>query len=289
MEKAIKDYQMASRGNPLLKRQYLSKGAIYIVLAFYFIVAITPFTWSILNSFKTNDEIFARPFSFPSKIHWGNYVEAWTTGHLEIYFKNSIFIAMPVVIGSLAVSCLAGYAFGRIKFWGNIPVFYVFLFGLTIPFEAIVIPLYYTLMDLKLLDNLLGVIVPSIGGPFGIFLMRAFFRQLPGELSDSAKIDGCSEFGVFWRIMLPLAKPAVVSLVIFSFMGTWNEYFLPLVVLTSDSNRTLPLGIVHFQDRYFTDHRLVFAALVISFIPVIAVYITFQRQFVQGIAAGSYR
>ncbi len=261
----------------------------YAVLALFTVVALTPFSWSVLNSVKTNSEILSRPFSLPEKFLWGNYTEAWTTGHLGIYFWNSVVSTIPVVVVSIAISALAGYAVARIQFWGRGFLLFLFLFGLTIPFQAKVIHLYYVLMSLHVLDNLWGVILPSIGGPFGIFLMRAFFLQLPNELADSAKIDGCSELGVFARVMFPLSQPAVVSLIVFSFMAIWNEYFLALIVLTSDARRTLPLGVVHFQDRYSTDYRLVFAALVVSIIPVIAVYVAFQRQFIRGVAVGSYR
>ncbi len=261
----------------------------YAVLAVFTVVALTPFTWTLLNSVKTNREILSRPFSIPEKFLWGNYTEAWTTGRLGVYFWNSVVSTVPVVVLSIAISALAGYAVARIQFWGRGFLLFLFLFGLTIPFQAKVIHLYYVLMSLHVLDNLWGVILPSIGGPFGIFLMRAFFMQLPNELADSAKIDGCSELAVFWRVMFPLAQPAVVSLVVFSFMAIWNEYFLALIVLTSDARRTLPLGVVHFQSRYSTDYRLVFAALVVSIIPVIAVYLAFQRQFIRGVAVGSYR
>lgn len=262
---------------------------IYGVLVVFTMTALTPFSWTLLNSVKTNNEILSSPFSLPEKILWKNYSEAWTTGRLGVYFWNSVVSTVPVVIVSIAISALAGYAFARVSFWGKGVLLFLFLFGLTVPFQAKVIHLYYVLMNLRILDNLWGIILPSIGGPFGIFLMRAFFLQLPNELADSAKIDGCSEFGVFARVMFPLAQPAVVSLVVFSFMGIWNEYFLALIVLTSDARRTLPLGVVHFQSRYYTDYRLVFAALVISIIPVVMVYLAFQRQFIRGVAVGSYR
>ena len=262
---------------------------IYGVLVVFTMTALTPFSWTLLNSVKTNNEILSSPFSLPEKILWKNYSEAWTTGRLGVYFWNSVVSTIPVVVVSIAISALAGYAFARVSFWGKGVLLLLFLFGLTVPFQAKVIHLYYVLMNLRILDNLWGIILPSIGGPFGIFLMRAFFLQLPNELADSAKIDGCSEFGVFARVMFPLAQPAVVSLVVFSFMGIWNEYFLALIVLTSDARRTLPLGVVHFQSRYYTDYRLVFAALVLSIIPVVAVYLAFQRQFIRGVAVGSYR
>ncbi len=282
----MRDATLVSTG---LRHGRLGMTVIYAVLAFFTVIALAPFSWTLLNSLKTNNEIMEAPFSLPEKFLWKNYSEAWTTGHLGVYFWNSVASAIPVVVVSIAISSLAGYAFARVSFWGKGALLFLFLFGLTVPFQAKVIHLYYVLMSLRLLDNLWGIILPSIGGPFGIFLMRAFFLQLPNELSDSAKIDGCSDLAVFTRVMFPLAQPAVVSLVVFSFMGIWNEYFLPLIVLTSDARRTLPLGVVHFQSRYFTDYRLVFAALVLSIIPVVIVYLAFQRQFIRGVAVGSYR
>jgi len=282
----VRDTSLVSTG---LRHGRLGMAVIYGILLFFTVIALMPFIWTLLNSVKTNNEIMGAPFSLPQKFLWDNYREAWTTGRLGVYFWNSVVSAVPVVVVSIAISSLAGYAFARVSFWGKGVMLFLFLFGLTVPFQAKVIHLYYVLMSLRLLDNLWGIILPSIGGPFGIFLMRAFFMQLPNELSDSAKIDGCSELAVFTRVMFPLAQPAVVSLVVFSFMGIWNEYFLPLIVLTSDARRTLPLGVVHFQSRYYTDYRLVFAALVLSIIPVVIVYLAFQRQFIRGVAVGSYR
>ena len=286
----MRDTTLVSTG-PRRRRGHsrLGMAVIYGILLFFTVIALMPFIWTLLNSVKTNNEILGAPFSLPENFLWDNYREAWTTGRLGVYFCNSVVSAVPVVVVSIAISSLAGYAFARVSFWGKGVMLFLFLFGLTVPFQAKVIHLYYVLMSLRLLDNLWGIILPSIGGPFGIFLMRAFFMQLPNELSDSAKIDGCSELAVFTRVMFPLAQPAVVSLVVFSFMGIWNEYFLPLIVLTSDARRTLPLGVVHFQSRYYTDYRLVFAALVLSIIPVVIVYLAFQRQFIRGVAVGSYR
>lgn len=282
----MRDANLVSTG---LRRGPLGTAIIHAVLLVFTVVALAPFSWTLLNSLKTNNEILGAPFALPEKFLWDNYRQAWTTGRLGVYFWNSVASAIPVVFVSIAISSLAGYAFARVSFWGKGALLFLFLFGLTVPFQAKVIHLYYVLMSLRLLDNLWGIILPSIGGPFGIFLMRAFFLQLPNELADSAKIDGCSELAVFTRVMFPLAQPAVVSLVVFSFMGIWNEYFLPLIVLTSDARRTLPLGVVHFQSRYYTDYRLVFAALVISIVPVVIVYLAFQRQFIRGVAVGSYR
>jgi len=263
----------------------------YMLLSFFCLIAITPFIWTVLNSLKTNDEIFTRPFSLPIHPKWENFLIAWQRGNLGVYFKNSILVLIPTVVGIILSGCLAGYAFTRLKSKLIDLLFYTFLFGLTIPVQAIIIPLYYNLRSLELVDNLLGVIIPTIGAsmPLSIFIMRAFFRGIPQELADAAKIDGCSEVGIFWYIMLPLAKPALSSLVVIFSLATWNDYFLPLVVLTSDANRTLPLGVVRFQGNFSTLYNLIFSMIVLSCIPIIVIYIVFQRQFVQGIAGGALK
>lgn len=262
---------------------------VFTVLIVYTFIALIPFSWVVLNSFKTNTEIFSNPFGLPDRFLLENYIEAWTTGKLVQYMRNSFIIAIPTTLGTLIVSSLAGYAFGRINFWGNNFVFSIFLFGLMIPFEAIMIPLYFTLKGLGLLESYAGVIIPGVGGPFGIFLMRNFFRQIPSELSDSARIDGCGEFGIFLYIILPLAKPALGALAIFSFMGNWNSFLFPYIVLTNDAKRPLQVGLLNFQQRYYTDYRLLFAAIVLSIIPVTILYILFHRQFIQGIASGALK
>ena len=262
---------------------------ILIILIAYTLIALIPFSWVVLNSFKTNTEIFSNPFGLPNYFLFSNYTEAWTTGKLGQYMRNSFIIAIPTTIGTLIVSSLAGYAFGKINFWGNNLIFSIFLFGLMIPFEAIMIPLYFTLKGLGLLESYAGVIIPGIGGPFGIFLMRNFFKQIPSELSDSAKIDGCGEFGIFLYIMLPLAKPALGALGIFSFMGNWNSFLFPYIVLTNDAKRPLQVGLLNFQQRYYTDYRLLFAAIVLSIIPITILYVLLHRQFIQGIASGALK
>ncbi len=261
----------------------------FSILLIYTLIALIPFSWVILNSFKNNTEIFSNPFGFPSQFLFKNYTEAWITGKLGQYMKNSFIISIPATLGTLIFSSLAGYAFGRINFWGNNLVFSIFLFGLMIPFEAVMIPLYFTLKELRLLESYAGVILPGIGGPFGIFLMRNFFKQIPSELSDSAKIDGCGEFKIFLYIMLPLAKPALGSLAILNFMGNWNNFLFPYIVLTNDAKRPLQVGLLNFQQRYYTDYRLLFAAIVLSMIPVILLYILFHRNFIQGITSGALK
>lgn len=267
------------------------QGSIHAVILVALTIAVVPFLWAILGSLKHNDAIFLDPFSFPSPPRWDNYSEAWIRGKFGTYFWNSVAIAVPSVTLTLFCSSLAGFSFARLRFPGSRWVFYTFLIGMAIPTNAILIPLYYTVRDLRLLDSLPGVIFPQIasGLPFGIFMMRAFFRTLPHELEDAARIDGCSDLGIYWHIMLPLSTGALTTLLVFVFMGSWNDFLIPYVFIHEDSLRTIPLGLLHFQGSYVSEYRLIFAGIVISFIPTLILYLVFQRQFIRGITVGAIR
>lgn len=266
----------------------LGRLPVYLVLSVVLIVTLFPFLWALLDSLNTTQGIMDGQF-IPPALHWENYPRAWAEGTLQVYVGNSVIVALASVALTLVVCCPAGYVFGRMRFPGVSLLFYVYIFGLTVPFQAVLIPIFYTMKSLGLIDTLAGIVLVQVGTgvPFGAFLMRNFFRALPSELADAARIDGCDEWGVFLRVMLPLVRPAALALLIFSFMGSWNEYLLPLITIQTDAKRTLPVGLVHFQGQYSTDYSLVFAATVISFIPVVVVYLLFQRQFIQGISVGA--
>ena len=271
--------------------QVLARLAIHAVLAVALVMAVVPFLWAVLNSLKGDDAIFNEPFSLPEKPRFANFAEAWRVGRFGIYLWNSVVVAVPTVLLSLTCSSLAGYSFARLRFPGNRWLFYAFLFGLAIPTNAILIPLFYTVRGLGLLDNLLGVILPQVATslPFGIFMMRAFFRTLPGELEDAARIDGCTDLGVYRHIMLPLSTGTLGTLLIFSFMASWNDFLIPYLFIREDRLRTIPLGLLYFQGAYVTEYRLLFAAIVISFVPTLILYLVFQRRFVEGITVGAVR
>lgn len=260
----------------------------YLFLVAALVATLLPFAWVILSSLNTNKGIFGGEI-VPGALHWENYARAWQVGNLQRYVGNSALVALGTVTLTLAACCPAGYAFGRMRFPGNNLIFYLYLFGLTVPFQAVLIPIFYQLKSLHLLNNLLGIVLVQVGTgvPFGAFLMRNFFRSLPGEIADAARMDGCNEWRVFSRVMLPMAKPATLALVVFAFMGSWNDYLLPLIALQTDAIRTLPTGLVRYSTQYATDYSLVFAATVISFIPTIVLYLIFQRQFIEGVNTGA--
>ena len=226
----------------------------------------------------------------PTTFNWQNYVEAWTVGRFGKYFANSVIVTIPIVVGTVVLSCLAGYGFARFKLPGGKLVFYLFLLGLTVPFQSIMIPLFYLLRDVGS-GTYWAMIVPMIvlGLPFGIFFMRAFFLRLPEELADAAKIDGASEFGVFWSIMLPLSLPAIAAQVVFQFAGAWNSFLVPLIYVQKEELRPLVLGLMFFKSRYTQNIPLTMAGAVIVMLPIVVIYLIFQRKFIQGMTAGALK
>lgn len=255
-------------------------------------LTLLPFAWLIVSSFKTNNEIFVGvPYALPQQWNWENYVIAWQRGNFGRLFLNSTIIAVSVVILSLVINCPAGFAFAKLRFRGNNILFYLCLFGLTIPIQAIIVPLYQLLQQMGLINTLLGVILVQVGSgvPFGLFIMRNFFRSLPDELVDAARIDGCGNFQIFGQVLLPLAIPAVLALTIISALGTWNDFFLPLVVLITSDVQTVPLGLVRFADQYSSEQRLIFSGTVISFLPIVILYVIAQKHFVQGLTQGALK
>ncbi len=281
--------------NPILaRRQFwltLREIGKYILLLFFAFISLLPFVWIAGIALKTKKEFYDSPFSLPAAPQWQNLATAWDIGHFGEFFLNSVILTLPTVAGVLICCSLSGYALAKIDFVGRNILFYFFLAGIIIPFQAIMIPLYYQLRDLGLLTTYLAGVLPMIalGIPFGIFLMRAFFMSLPIELVDAAKIDGCGDYGVFWHVMVPLAKPALSTLGIVQFIASWNAFLLPLLYLQKQSLRPLTLGLLYFQTRYESDYTLIAAGITIIVVPMILVYVLFQRQFIEGLTSGALK
>lgn len=261
------------------------------LLLLFAVISLYPVIVTMITALRSAREVTRSPFSLPTEIYWQNLSTAWVKGRFGEYFMNSVIIVVPTVIGVVVLSCLAGYGIARFRFAGRAPIFYLILLGLTVPFQSVMIPLYYQLLGAGLIGTYWAVILPGIafGLPFGTFLMQAFFEDLPGELADAARVDGCSEWRIFLSVMLPLAWPAVSTLLVFQFMRTWNEFLMPLLYLQTESLRPIPLGLMFFQGTYTRDIGLIAAGVSIAAIPVIIVYLLFQRQFVSGLTAGALK
>ncbi|MCY4465138.1 MAG: carbohydrate ABC transporter permease [Chloroflexi bacterium] len=263
----------------------------YLVLIVTTVITLVPIVWVFASALKSNKEIRENPLALPSEWHFQNYVEAWFGASFDQYFFNSIFITVTSVAIVLFLSSLAAYAFAKMRFPGNQMIFFVFLIGMAFPLSAKLGPLLSLMYELNLANSRFGLILVYVAGslPFAILMLRAFFQGFPQELEDSAALDGCNRFQFYWRILLPLSKPSLMALGIFVFMGTWNEFFQALLLINEDSKRTLPLGLTAFQDEYFTDFALSFAGINITAVPVIIVYIMFQRNLIEGITVGSLK
>lgn len=262
-------------------KKVLSTIGMLLVL---FIIAF-PFLWLIISSFKHEKDII----SFPPKIFadnytLDNYIKVWSTIPLLDYIKNTVIFAGGTVITSIFFDSLAGYAFARMRFKGKSALFYFVLLTMMIPFQVFMIPLFIEVNLLGLLDTYAGLIIPRMTTAFGIFMMRSFFITLPASLEEAARIDGLNEFGIFWKIMLPLSKPTLLSLSIFTLMNSWNDLLYPLILTSSSKMRTLPAGLALFTGQNISFYGPVMAGTVISMLPLLIIYIFAQKYFIQGTA-----
>jgi raffinose/stachyose/melibiose transport system permease protein len=262
----------------------------YAILIFFSAIALYPIvTMLFIALHRPEDSISG--FGFPAHIDFHNFADAWKTGHFSVYLRSSAIVSTSVVIVSTALSILAGYAFGTMRFRGSSVLFYVLLMGLILPYEAVIIPLYYDERAVGLVDTYLGLILAEIGLalPFGIFWMRAFFLSTPRSLIEAARLDGASTWAILWRILLPFGRPAVLTLVVLLFMSTWNEFLLALVLISNQNLNTAPLGLSSFQDQYTIDPTGLAAAAVIIALPIMLVYIFLQRHFIRGMLSGALK
>jgi raffinose/stachyose/melibiose transport system permease protein len=221
----------------------------------------------------------------------GSFSTAWQDGHFSSYLRSSLIVTAAVVAIATVLSILAGYAFGQMRFRGEQVLFYVLLLGLMVPLEATIVPLYYDLRDLGLTDTYWALILPQSGVSvaFGTFWMRAFFRSVPRSLVEAARLDGSTSWSTLWRVIMPLARPAVLTMVVLVFMWTWNEFLLALVMVSDEDLRTAPLGLAFFQGRNTSDEALLAAGSLIVAAPVVIVYLFLQRHFIRGMLSGAVK
>jgi len=266
-------------------RQELIKKIIsYTFLSLLGVTMILPFIWMISTSLKEAGEVFAYPPKWiPDKLLFSNYVQAWNAVPFGRFFINSIIVSVCVTFGQVLTSSFAAYAFARLEFPGRDKLFLAYLATMMIPGQVTMIPVFILLKTIGWIDTYYALILPGIFTAYGTFMLRQFFLTIPKDLEESATIDGCSKFGIYWRIILPLSKPALATLGTFVFLGAWNDFMWPLIVTNSMEMKTLPIGLASFQGLYTTDWSLLMAASVIVLAPVLLIYIFNQRFFTKGI------
>lgn len=273
---------------------------LYVILgAFVSLIMIFPLFWMVLSSLKPSNELFLfPPMLFPQKWYLGHYIGSMTIANFSRFFLNSTFVTMVGTTLNLFFCSLAGYCFARLNFRGREILFYLVLATIMVPPQLIVVPRFIVTKIIPLMggNNLLGqgghgllnsyggLIIPGVVTGFGIFLLRQFFLTLPKDLEDAARIEGCREFGIYWWIILPLSKPGLIALAIFTFQGYWNAFLWPLVVVQSESLYTVQLGLAMFRQQYVTSWGYLLAATTLVTIPVLLVFVFLQRHFTRGIA-----
>jgi raffinose/stachyose/melibiose transport system permease protein len=254
----------------------------------YAAIVILPLLLVVSNALRPTREIFKNPVGLPTNPSFDSFVKAWEEASFNIYFLNSLVITVLSVVLATAVSALAGYILGRYKFKGSVVLSAYFLAGLMLPFRLAIVPLFLLLNDMGLIDNRLGLILvyAATGIPFSVFILSSFFRQLPKELSEAARIDGAGEFTIFGRIMLPLVRPALATVIVFQFVPLWNDFFFPLVLLRSSDKWTLPVGMTRFFGEFQADWSTLFAGIIISTLPLIIIFLLATKQIIAGLTAG---
>ncbi|NLE84193.1 MAG: carbohydrate ABC transporter permease [Chloroflexi bacterium] len=263
----------------------------YLVLIVFMLIVLLPIWGMIASAFKTGTEVATSPFSLPENWTLQNFRQAWTVGKFNVFFKNSVIVTTAVVVGSVFLSTLSGYAFGQLPTPGKRLLFGIMLLGYMVPFEAVIIPLYNWMNALGLRNTYWALILPQVGlsVSFGTLWMSSFFENAPRELVDAATIDGCSRWQTLWLILCPLAKPASTTLIVLIFMWTWNEFLLALVMVQTESMRTLPVGLAFFQGKYTSNLPLMAAGAIIVALPTVLIYMIFQRFFIRGMLGGAIK
>lgn len=265
---------------------------LWIALVVVAIIWIAPFVFIIFTSLKTNAEVMgSSAFAPPVEPAWGNYVSAWARGRFDTTFWNSTIITVIKVPLGLMMSAMAAYALAKIEIRGGKLLLIAILFGTMIPFQVMLAPLFTLVNSMRLIDTYPGVILPylAFGIPYQVFILHGFFRGIPKELSEAARIDGASHFTIFRRIFLPVSLPVLAALLILDFVSTWNEFAMALVLLQDRDMWTLPLGLSAFQGQFSRDYGQLNSAIVMTVLPATLVYLIFQRYFVSGLTSGAVK
>jgi N-acetylglucosamine transport system permease protein len=263
------------------------------LLVIWALICVVPLLWAVLTSFKSDREIFTNPWGLPTEWHFDNFVRAWTSASIGRYFINSAIVVSAAVLLVMLLGAMVAYVLARYEFRGRNVVYYSFVVGMTFPLFLALVPLFFVVQNVGMLGTYHGLVIAytAYALPFTVFFLTNSFRTLPGELIEAAMLDGCSHAGAFFRIMLPLARPGMVSVGILNFFGLWNQFLLPLVLMPDQDRYVLSQGlaVLAANQGYRSDWSALFAGLVIALVPVLAVYVVFQRRIQDGLAVGAVK
>ncbi|UOQ83506.1 carbohydrate ABC transporter permease [Gracilibacillus salinarum] len=282
---AIENKMVSAKAKDIKMKKSLFTIFTYVMLILVAMVMVMPFVWMVSGSLKDAATIFQDSMNIiPENPNWDNYPKVWGSVPFAMFYWNTTKVAVLTTLGTVLTSALAAYAFAKLEFPGREKIFFLYIATMMIPDQVTMIPQFVLMRDLGLLNTHTALILVKLFHPFGVFLLRQFFLTIPNELSDSARIDGCSEFRIFWNIILPLSKAALGTLVIFTLLNSWNDFINPLIYLSEQSLFTLQIGIRYFQQLYGADYHLIMAATTLSLIPIVIVYLFAQKYFIEGIS-----
>ena len=265
----------------------------HVMLTLWSVLVILPLVWVFLSSFKTTSQIFASPLTLPTKLQFDNYTSAWSDSHLGLYLLNSVVVVTSALVVVMVLGAAAAYSLARYPFPGSRILYYLILAGLTFPIFLAIVPLFFVLKNFGLLNTLPGLSATYVAFafPFTVFFLYPFFRALPQEIAEAAELDGAGEWRTFWQVMLPMARPGMVAVAIFNFLGLWNQFLLPVALNTDESKYVLSQGMARFasQAGYAVNFGALFAGVVITVVPVLVVYMLFQRQLQGSLSQGTLK
>ncbi|MEU8128616.1 carbohydrate ABC transporter permease [Micromonospora sp. NPDC050795] len=285
---------VTSGDRPVRRELGVANALSHGFLLLWGLLTVLPLLWMFISSFKTNGEILADPWGLPGALHLDNWVRAWTGAHIGRYFLNSLVVVAGSVSLTMLMGATAAYVFARYEFRGRQVVYYLFVGGLMFPVFLALVPLFFVVRNAGLFNTWLGLILvyAAYSLPFTVFFLTAFFRTLPTSVAEAALVDGCGHFRLFFRVMLPMARPGLISVAIFNFLSHWNQFLLPQVLLQGDESKWMlaqGLFALSVSQGYAGDYARLFAGLSIAVLPVLAVYVAFQRQVQAGLTAGQLK
>ncbi|MFV2114695.1 carbohydrate ABC transporter permease [Micromonospora sp. LOL_025] len=258
----------------------------YAALVLAAVALLLPFYWMVMSSLKVNNDVFTIPIKWlPDQVVWRNYVDIWQRSDMTTWLKNTLLLSVVVTFLQVFTGSFAAYGFARIRFPGRNLLFLAYVGTIAVPWQSYMIPQFILMSKLQLSNTLWSIVALQAFGAFGVFLMKQFYETIPEELSESARVDGLSEFGIYRRIMLPLSRPALASLTLLTFVTTWNDYLGPLIYLRSPDLRTIQLGLNTFISQYNAEYALIMTGSVLSVLPVAVIFLVGQRYFIEGIAS----
>lgn len=267
-------------------KRKVTKTVLYVVLIALALAMLVPFYWMVISSLKLNKDVFSIPMRWwPETMHPENYRVIWEKLPLITFFKNTIKLTVITTIIQLCTSCFAAYGFTKCRFVGRDLLFLMYVTTIAVPWQVYMVPQFILVSKMGLNDTHIGLILMQAFSAFGVFLMKQFYEGVPSELCEAARIDGLTEYGIWFKIMLPLSKPALSTLTIFTFVNTWNDFLGPLIYLTRNELKTIQIGLRMFISQYSAEYGLIMAASVIALIPVLIVFLSLQKYFVQGVAS----